>query len=370
MSRSVRAITQSPYYRHQASQQTQEATFAINVVEDLKLYWNSGTNYTKAIYDIGPAITNTSVHLQLSNSFELWRINSVTIKFQLKTFSGDIINLYEDTDLHQYIDFYTAVRRGKQTDQTLEDIEANSSFEQVTWPVNGLGPCSPMKRVIQAGSLRYASTKMTAPFPFIVYGLRISSSNHLLYGQSFQTPFIISMQIQAKCSYKGVRLDKSYVLTKINPNVVQPVVSTTWFIPTISKMIFTKGLYGPDPDESMDLFTQPWTYIPEAANIDVERGQAIIIVRPDFVLPNVYNITGFKNPRNGTTTSVRGYASSYYTIVPNIFASVNPDVYLYLYETNGKLVVSLWINKNFLPTDRLLRVHADMQKIKDLIVSQ
>lgn len=370
MKRSIRDITQAPFYRHQASQQTQEASFAINVVEDLKLYWNSGTNYTKAFYDIGPAITSSSVHLQLSNSFDLWRINSVTIKFQLKTFSGDIINLYEDTNLHQYIDFYTAVRRSKITDQTLEDIEANSSFEQVTWPASGIGPCSPMKRTIQNLHLRYASTKMTAPFPYIIYGLRLSSSNHLLYGQTFQTPFIISMQIQAKCSYKGVRLDKSYVLTKINPNVVQPVVSTTWFIPTIAKMILTKGLYGPDPEESMDLFTQPWTYIPEVANINVERGQTVIIIRPSFALPNVFNITGFKNPKNGATTTVRGYASSYYTIVPSIFTAVNPDVYLYLYDTNGKLIVSLFINKTFLPTDRLLRVHADIQSLKNLLTNQ
>lgn len=346
MSRSIRAITTSPYQRYQASQQTQEATFAINVVEDLKLYWNSGTNYTKAIYDIGPAITSTDVHLQLSNSFELWRINSVTIKFQLKTFSGDILNLYEDTDLHEYIDFFTAVRRGKQTDQTLEDIEANSSFELVTWPASGLGPCPPMKRTIHSASLRFASTKMTAPFPYIIYGLRLPSSNHFLYGHTFQTPFVISMQIQAKCSYKGVRLDKSYVLTKINPNRIQPVATTSWSPPELGSLIYTRGMYGVDPDEQMELMNQHWTYKTTEGTVAVDNTHALIVIIPVENQANLYFFTGMLN-KAGSTRNYSIGAGWYYLIAPNIFNNFNTATpYLYYFSINNKLIAmqQLFIN--------------------------
>ena len=370
MSRSVRAIYQSPYSRYQASQLTQESNFAISVVEDLKVYWNSGTNYTNSLYDIGAAITRTGVHLQLSNSFELWRINSVTIKFQLKTFSGDVLNLYEDVDITQYIDFYTTVRRGKKTDHSLEELESNSSFEQVTWPANGMGPCPPLKRTIHNSSLRFASTKMTAPFPFIIYGLRVQGLNHFMANQIYQTPFIISMQIQAKCSYKGVRLDKSNVLTSINPNVVNNVTTTTWFIPTLSSMLLTRGSFGPDPDEQIDLMKQPWHYTAVMKNIACSPGQTMICIRPYTLMPNIYGIYSARIPATSAGRNFTVGPEVYYCIAPNIFNDTNPTVTIYLYSENNKLFASTLVGNNSLTNSLSFRLHMDLVKLNDLLINE
>lgn len=370
MSRSIRAIYQSPYSRYKAAQLTQESNFAISVVEDLKIYWNNGQDYTNALYDIGAAVTRTGVHLQLSNSFEQWRINSVTIKFQLKTFAGDVINLYEDVDIKQYIDFYTAVRRNKKTDNSIEELDSNSSYEQVTWPADGLGACVPLKRTIHNSSLRMASTKMTAPFPYIAYGLRLHGNDHFMENKIFQTPFVISMQLQAKCSYKGLRLDKSNVLTSINPNVVNYTNTPTWYIPTISKMILTKGLFGIDPNENTDLLKQPWIFTSVSKTETINPGRSIVVIKPDSLLPNFYGINGYKKSMTAQTSTVTVPADSYYTLVPNIFEDISPSVYLYLYDTNGKLVVSIYLNRNSLPNVNDVRLHADMQKLKERIISE
>ena len=370
MSRSIRAIYQSPYSRYKAAQLTQESNFAISVVEDLKIYWNNGQDYTNALYDIGAAVTRTGVHLQLSNSFEQWRINSVTIKFQLKTFAGDVINLYEDVDIKQYIDFYTAVRRSKKTDNSIEELDSNSSYEQVTWPADGLGACAPLKRTIHNSSLRMASTKMTAPFPFIAYGLRLHGNDHFMENKIFQTPFVISMQLQAKCSYKGVRLDKSNVLTSINPNVVNYSSTPKWFIPTLKSLIFTRGVNGPDPDEQIDLMKKPWYFTSTQKTINTQRGRSIAVIKPDPLLPNVYMFGAGRVSPTAASANLSITADSYYCLIEDIFNGQIVTAMLYLYDETSKLIGSNAATTGSIPNLYNFRIHVNIQNLDSKIISE
>lgn len=370
MSRSVRAIYQSPYSRYKAAQLTQESNFAISVVEDLKIYWNNGQDYTNALYDIGSAVTRTGVHLQLSNSFEQWRINSVTIKFQLKTFAGDVINLYEDVDIKQYIDFYTTVRRSKITEKSIEELDSNSSYEQVTWPADGLGACAPLKRTIHNSSLRLASTKMTAPFPYIAYGLRLHGNDHFMENKIFQTPFVISMQLQAKCSYRGVRLDKSNVLTSINPNVVSYNNTPTWYIPTLTKLVYTRGINGPDPDENIDLMKKLWKYVSTSKTEKVKTGRAICIIKPDEYIPNLYSFMCARTSTLVTETIYTVPADSYYILIEDIFNGLAVTVILYLYAENNKLIGTTNALTGTLPNRQAFRMHLNMQKLNDRLINE
>lgn len=97
------------------------------------------------------------------------------------------------------------------------------------------------------------------------------------------------MQLQAKCSYRGVRLDKSNVLTSINPNVVEYSSTPTWYIPTLTRLIYTRGTYGPDPDEQVDLMKKPWLFTKTQKTLRTERGRGVCVIKPNDYLPNLYS---------------------------------------------------------------------------------
>lgn len=209
---SVGKITQSRNFKASASNMTQNGVFSINVRSPLTLNIPANNNATWQTLDIPAAITGSDMHRQLSNVFDQYRIEKLTVRIK-PVITTDPTG--SNNSLFSYLSFFSCVdRSGFSNSITLAQLRTYSSYKETNWAANGGD--TPRSHVINIGQAdlvsrtEYYDTKSTAKFPTVCVGYDVGQTVTDQLSNSF------TVEIDAQVRYRGVRLDTSNVSTRIS----------------------------------------------------------------------------------------------------------------------------------------------------------
>lgn len=202
---SVGKITMSRNFKASAQNMTQNGLFNISVRQPDPLVVTGGTSSNWKKLDVPALISASAMHRQLSNVFDQYRIEKVTIR--IKPIANTRIST--DTQVLPFMNCFSVVdRSGLSEGLTLADLRTYASYKETVWSMNGDTPVPHNVYIGQAdlvSRVEYFDSKKTAGFPTVAYGidLGLNPTNNV------QVNF--SIEIDAAVRYRGVRLDTSNV---------------------------------------------------------------------------------------------------------------------------------------------------------------
>ena len=174
---SVAKITQSRNFKASAANMTQNGLFSISARSPLSLQVAANNNATWQVLDIPAAISGSDMHRQLSNVFDQYRIEKLTIRIKP-------VITYDNTGVGQfssYLAFFSVVdRSGFSNSTTIAQLRTYSSYKETSWATNGGD--TPRAHVINIGQAdlvsrtEYYDSKSTAKFPQVCVGYDIGQT--------------------------------------------------------------------------------------------------------------------------------------------------------------------------------------------------
>lgn len=216
-SKSVKALRTTRAFKASAANMTQNAKFEINVRTPVNLNFTGssgspGPSYQFGELDIPSLISSSSMHVYLSNVFDQYRIEKVSIK--ILPLVNEDINHNKTTSSYQ--NFFTVVdRTGFGANVTIDQLRTYSSYKESSWPTNGDSVKPHYVSIGQTDVVNksmYYDTKTTSVFPKVKYGVDIGGS------ATGNFTFSFTVEIDAQIRYRGVRLDTSNVSTRVSSN--------------------------------------------------------------------------------------------------------------------------------------------------------
>lgn len=206
---SVGKITQSRNFKASAANMTQNGVFSINVRTPQTLNIEANSPNTWEQLDVPALINSSAMHRQLSNVFDQYRIEKVTIRFKpistVNTSQGATVS---------FLNFFTVVdRSGLSTGLTVDDLRTYASYKETVWSMTGDTPRPHIMNLGQADMVsrtEYYDSKKLAGFPTVAFGCDVGQS------VSAATAYTFTVEIDAQIRYRGVRLDTSNVSTRIS----------------------------------------------------------------------------------------------------------------------------------------------------------
>lgn len=212
--RSVKAITQSRSFKASASNMTQNGVFNISVRDVITLQVATGATTKIGLFDVAAKIASADMHTQLSNVFDEYKIEKVSLKLSP---SGHTTLSFLNDYTASYIEFFTCIDRtgfaaidaGEGTDLTVEKVRTYQSFKSVNWPTNGDTASKMFVNIGQSDIVnksKYYDTKGKAVIPQLVAGIALPAQ---VAEQA--TTFNFNIEIDAQVRYRGVRYDNRNV---------------------------------------------------------------------------------------------------------------------------------------------------------------
>lgn len=207
--RSVRAITTSKNFKASASNMTQNGLFSINVRNEILGNIAQGLRYGTQLLDVPAIISQSPMHLQLSNVFDQYKIEKVSIKFR-PIYNTDAIS----QNAFGAQTFFTCIdRSGFSAGTDLAQLQTYQSYKESNWSLTGDTNMPHYVNIGQTdivGKSTYFDSKNTCTFPKVAYGVIMPTA------VTAAAEFKYSVEIDAQVRYRGVRLDTSSVSTRVN----------------------------------------------------------------------------------------------------------------------------------------------------------
>lgn len=207
-SKSVKAVTISKSFKASAANMTQNGLFNINAKLNATLTIAAGSSYKLYTVDLGNLVAAAPMHGQLSNTFDQYKIEKVSIKVRP---AGNTVE--QVAEQATYITLFSAVDRSGFADNIDGDtVRTYQSYKETVYPSNGdtcpthyisVGPTDIVNKS------QYFDTKTKAAAPSILIG---SSMMSTAPEGGITTQY--SIEIDAQVRYRGVRLDTN----SVNPN--------------------------------------------------------------------------------------------------------------------------------------------------------
>lgn len=212
--RSVKAITQSKSFKASAANMTQNGVFNISVRDTIPLVVATATDTKIGLFDIAAKIASADMHTQLSNVFDEYKIEKVSLKLSP---AGHTTLALQDDYTNAYIEFFTCIDRtgfatteGAANDRlTVEKVRTYQSFKSINWPSNGDTASKMYVNIGQSDIVNkstYYDTKGKAVIPQLVAGVALPAD---VVNQN--TTFNFNIEIDAQVRYRGVRYDNRAV---------------------------------------------------------------------------------------------------------------------------------------------------------------
>lgn len=200
-SKSVKAVTISKAFKASAANMTQNGLFNINVKLNQTSTITEGSAFTAIQADIANLIAASPMHAQLSNTFDQYRVEKISIKIRP---AGNTVT--QDNNAATYLTLFTAIdKSGFATQATLDAIRTYQSYKETVYPSNGdttpthyvnIGPTD----IVDKST--YYDTKGKAKTPNILIGTSIVAAA----GEGGISVYY-SVEIDAQVRYRGIRLD-------------------------------------------------------------------------------------------------------------------------------------------------------------------
>ena len=189
-----------------AGNMTQGGTFTVSAHADLTFTVPQGQSTGFNTLDIPAMISGCSMHNALSNVFDQYKVEKMLIKLRP---AGDNVNgLTAPSLLFSVVD-----RSGFADTVTLASLRTYGSYKETQ--ISGAKDVSPVhyisigqSNLVEFGT--YSDTKKMVQFPYVYAGVHFASA------VAQQIIVAVSCEIEAQVRYRGVRLDTSAVLTRIN----------------------------------------------------------------------------------------------------------------------------------------------------------
>lgn len=189
-----------------AANMTQGGTFTISAHADLSFTVPQGQSTGFSTLDIPAMISGCSMHTALSNVFDQYKVDKMLIK--LRPAGDSIAGTTQPALLFSVVD-----RSGFPNTVTLPTLRSYGSYKETQ--ISGAKDVSPVhyisigqSNLVEFGS--YSDTKKMVQFPYVYAGI------HFATAINQQVIIAVSCEIEAQVRYRGVRLDTSAVLTRIN----------------------------------------------------------------------------------------------------------------------------------------------------------
>lgn len=207
--RSVRAITTSRNFKASAANMTQNGLFSINVRNEIQGNIAQNLRYGTSLLDVPAIISQSPMHLQLSNVFDQYKIEKVSIKFR-PIYNSDAI----PASAYGAQTFFTCIdRSGFSANVDLAQLQTYQSYKESNWSLTGETNMPHYVNIGQTdvvGKSTYFDSKNTSTFPKVAYGVILPQP------VSEAQLFKYSVEIDAQVRYRGVRLDTSSVSTRVD----------------------------------------------------------------------------------------------------------------------------------------------------------
>lgn len=203
-------LTKSQFRRKELNQETVDLT--VNASYPLHFHQNTGGVGALCIdQEIGKLIAGCPMHVQLSTTFDKYRVNKVTIKLVDQ-------GPFDPNEFH-YLLWTCIDRDGKlaQGDETFFTMKTYSSFKESTLSQDGT-PSKPHIIFMNGGS-GFSSTKSACSFPHLIIAcIRVGKNPFGAF--AYNNPLVnrdLNLQITAECTYSGIRQDMSAVMGIFSP---------------------------------------------------------------------------------------------------------------------------------------------------------
>lgn len=207
-SRSTKAISTSRSFKASAANMTQNGKFNISTKFTKTIQIAATTSSAFEKLDIPNYLVQSDMHKALSNVFDQYRVEKATLKFNLLLNSANM-----STDVG-HLTFFTACdRTGFAANATVASIRTYGSYKETTWSTNGDSNAPHYVSIGQADLVsksEYYDSKNRATFPTIVAGLDLGAA------VTAQKTITVTCEVDAQVRYRGVRLDTTGVLARIN----------------------------------------------------------------------------------------------------------------------------------------------------------
>lgn len=207
-SKSVKAVTISKAFKASAANMTQNGLFNINVKVNQSATIAEGSSFVTAQVDMGNLIAASPMHAQLSNTFDQYRIEKISIKIRP---TGNTVP--QDNNAAAYLTLFTAIdKSGFAAQMAIEAIRTYQSYKETVYPSNGdtapthyvnLGPTD----IVDKST--YYDSKTKAKAPVVLLGTSLVANA----GEGGITA-LYSIEVDAQVRYRGIRLDTR----EVNPN--------------------------------------------------------------------------------------------------------------------------------------------------------
>lgn len=189
-------------FKASASNMTQGGTFNISVHfnDDVSV----ATGFGKKEIDIPNKISGSEMHRYLSNVFDQYRVEKLTIR--IKPLGNTATNLSNPCILFTAMD-----RSGFASGISLQQIRTYGSYKETM--VSGAKDVSPTHTCYIGQSnlvewSTYVDSKNRPQFPKVIWGINYADN-------TTTTTSYVSIEIDAMVRYRGVRLDTSSVATSV-----------------------------------------------------------------------------------------------------------------------------------------------------------
>lgn len=206
----------SKSFKASAANMTQNGVFNISVRSSIDHETAAATQAGSIVqkigkFDIATVVASSPMHQQLSNVFDEYKIEKVSIKISPAGHSE-----FTGTYTINYLEFFACIdRTGFAGDNigedaiTIDKCRTYQSFKSINWPING---DSTSKLYINIGQSdivnksKYYDSKGKAVIPELMTGMSLPSGGTTAH-------WLFTVEIDAQVRYRGVRYDNRTVNT-------------------------------------------------------------------------------------------------------------------------------------------------------------
>lgn len=198
--KSTKATTMKRSFKASAANMTQNGLFNISVRDTLTIAIANGSAENNENFDVSAKIAASTMHGQLSNVFDQYKIEKISIKIR---------PMGNPNSVTAYQVFYTCVdRTGFAENVTSDQLKTYQSYKETSWSMNGdVGKTHYVSfgQTDIVGKSTYYDTKGKAFFPNLRCGVLLPGN------ASSNSSFVYSIEIDAQVRYRGVRVDTTAV---------------------------------------------------------------------------------------------------------------------------------------------------------------
>lgn len=197
---SVSKLRTTRNFKASSANMTQGGTFNVSTIQPAEATFDGTKSYAlKTNFDVADWIYKSNMHKALSNVFDQYRIEKISLKIRML---GDNVN---PSVLTQPAIIFSAVdRSGFNENIALDELRTYGSYKETM--ISGAKDVSPVHYVNIGQSnfiefTNYYDSKNKAAFPSLAIGVNFAAN------QSNGYKVNLSIEVDAQIRYRGVRLD-------------------------------------------------------------------------------------------------------------------------------------------------------------------